>query len=103
MIARAGLGKASSVEAYSRSAGSTLSKTARTYGRPGVLYEDRGVILLNKPPGLVSQGTSGRAADAKKDCPETTPPRTAFDDVLDGTVQLFITSLCREKISALGA
>jgi hypothetical protein len=90
MIARAGLSKASSVGAYGRAAGSTLSTTARTCGRPGVLYEDRGVIVLNKPPGLVSQGTS-RAVDAKNDYPETTPPRAAFDDVLDGTVQLLVT------------
>jgi hypothetical protein len=88
MMARAGLGKASLVEAYARAAGSMLSTTTRTCGRPGVLYEDRGVIVLNKPPGLVSQGTSSTAADAKSDCPETTPPRAAFDDVLDGTVQL---------------
>ncbi|KAF8502375.1 pseudouridine synthase [Russula emetica] len=34
--------------------------STRTCGRTpaGVLYIDRGVIVLNKPPGLVSQGTS---------------------------------------------
>jgi hypothetical protein len=77
------------VEAYSRAAGSALSNTTRTCGRPGVLYEDRGVIVLNKPPGLVSQGTSSTAADAKNDGSETTPPRAPFNDLLDGTVQLF--------------
>jgi hypothetical protein len=61
-----------------------------------VLYIDRGVIVLNKPPGLVSQGTSSvEAPIAAKDHhhQETTtlPSRTAFDDVLDGTVTtLFI-------------
>lgn len=72
--------------------------TTRACGRLGVLYKDRGVIILNKPPGLVSQGTSSTAAKAKNDCPETPPPRAAFDDVLDGTVQLFIYFACRGEI-----
>jgi hypothetical protein len=62
-----------------------------------VLYIDRGVIVLNKPPGLVSQGTTSvEAPIAAKGHhhQETTtlvPSRTAFDDVLDGTVTtLFI-------------
>lgn len=98
-----GLGKTSSVVAYcggrAASAGSafkllsttTLSQS-RTGGRPGVpvLYIDRGVIVLNKPPGLVSQGTSSAApVAAKSHRPEATPPRTPFDDVLDGTARLF--------------
>ena len=73
--------------------------TTRACGRLGVLYKDCGVIVLNKPAGLVSQGTSSTAARAKNDCPETLPPRAAFDDVLDGTVQLYT---CRgEKLSTM--
>lgn len=101
-----GLGKTSSVVVAcygAASAGSSLSSRAtgtttqslRTCGRPRVLYIDRGVIVLNKPPGLVSQGTSSVAPVAAK---TTTPPtRTAFDDVLDGTVTtlfIFIVLLC---------
>jgi hypothetical protein len=85
------------------------SRTRRTCccGRPpGVLYVDRGVIVLNKPPGLVSQGTTSSVAaatpvaakshDQKTSAATVTLPttrRTAFDDVLDGTVAtLFISS-----------
>jgi hypothetical protein len=76
--------------------------TTRACGRLGVLYKDRGVIVLNKPAGLVSQGTSSTAARAKYDCPETPQPRAAFDDVLDGTVQLYIYFSCSgEKLSAM--
>lgn len=77
----------------------SLART-RTCGRPGqgpppgILYIDRGVIVLNKPPGLVSQGTSSIAPVAAAKRPshlqntttQTLPARTAFDDVLDGTV-----------------
>jgi hypothetical protein len=74
---------------------------ARTSGcgrpaAPGVLYVDRGVIVLNKPPGLVSQGTSRVTVEApvvtkshhrqETTTLPTTTSRTAFDDVLDGTV-----------------
>jgi len=101
-----GLGtKTSSVLAYSGRAAraragptrallSNLSTTAqsRTWtsaGRPCVLYIDRGVIVLNKPPGLVAQGTSSAAPiAAKSHRPETTTqPRTAFDYVLQGTAK----------------
>ena len=89
------------------SAGSTLSSRAtssstithaqsRTHdrGRPRVpvLYIDRGVIVLNKPPGLVSQGTSTLSSVAPGPVTAKTmmrPPTTSgtvFDDVLDGTV-----------------
>ena len=75
-----------------RVAGSMLSTTTRTCARPSVLYKDRGVIVLNKPPGLVSQGTSSTTA-GPKNIPLTAPPRrAAFNDVLDGTVQRFVTS-----------
>ncbi|KAI0000362.1 pseudouridine synthase [Russula vinacea] len=63
--------------------------TTRACGRLGVLYKDRGVIVLNKPAGLVSQGTSSTAARAKYDCPETPQPRAAFDDVLDGLRRVY--------------
>ncbi len=83
-----GLRKTSSVVHYygrAVSAGSTLSTTTRTCGgrpSPGVLYVDRGVIVLNKPPGLVSQGMSSAAVARKNHRPEMTLPRAAFDDVL---------------------
>jgi hypothetical protein len=118
------VGKTSSVVAYycrdgraaRASAGSTrklLSTTttqsrllwslARTSGcgrpaAPRVLYVDRGVIVLDKPPGLVSQGTSrvtpveapvvakSHHRQETTTLPTTTTSRTAFDDVLDGTV-----------------
>jgi hypothetical protein len=104
-----GLGKTSSVvvACYRRAASAGLALSSRATGtttqplartcarRPRVLYIDRGVIVLNKPPGLVSQGTSSIAPVAAK---TTTPPtRTAFDDVLDGTVTtlfIFIVLLC---------
>ncbi|KAI0288528.1 pseudouridine synthase [Russula brevipes] len=79
-----GPGKASSVEAFARSAGSIITQTRsrRRLGGVPVLYVDRGVIVLNKPPGLVSQGTSeSRAAQyAKNDFP---PAASAFNDVLE--------------------
>jgi hypothetical protein len=133
-----GLGKTSSVVAYygraaASAAGSTLFKfkllstttqsQSRTRtrtcqpgreccGRPGVLYIDRGVIVLNKPPGLVSQGTSSveaptvvtakshrhrhRHHQETTTLPQATSSRTAFDDVLDGTVtNSFLSSLLR--------
>ena len=71
-----------------------LSTTTRACSRPGVLYKDHGVIALNKPPGLVSQGASSTAAGTKN-IPQTVPPprAAAFNEVLDGAVQRFITSL----------
>ena len=76
----------------------TTQSRTRICGRPAgpdVLYIDRGVIVLNKPPGLVSQGTSSVVAPvaAKNHHRQETTPlptsisRTAFDDVLNGTVQ----------------
>jgi len=79
-----GPGKASSVEAFARSAMSIITQArSRRLGGVPVLYVDRGVIVLNKPPGLVSQGTSeSRAAqDARMDFP---PAASAFNDVLEG-------------------
>lgn len=103
--------KASSMEALCRASGSVVSAAfcTQTRGRPGVLYVDRGVIVLNKPPGLISQatgpshGTSGTGVDVvlsgKHDRPPAAPPpRSAFNDVLDGT---FIKRrLMKEIISA---
>lgn len=92
----------------------TVSATTLAQGRvslpsPGVLYIDRGVIVLNKPPGLVSQGTSrstgGVPMTASTAAPTTSnpatrtrlkpplalasmapaPPGSAFNDVLNGT------------------
>lgn len=96
-----GLGKTSSVLAYSGRAARARAESTRTWlsttaqsrtrtsaGRPSVLYIDRGVIVLNKSPGLVAQGTSSAAPiAAKSHLPETTQPRTAFDDVLQGTAK----------------
>ncbi|KAH9961593.1 pseudouridine synthase [Russula dissimulans] len=82
-----GLGKTSLVARRSRAAESMVS-TATQVGCATVLYVDRGVIVLNKPPGLESQGTSRSStkADVKKDDGPGTRPRviSAFDNVLDG-------------------
>jgi 23S rRNA-/tRNA-specific pseudouridylate synthase len=116
-----GLVKTSSAVAYygrAASAGpgltllSTTTQSRRTCGRPpvGVLYIDRGVIVLNKPPGLVSQGTSSSVAPvaAKSHVQEKTtlPSRTAFDDVLDGTVtvqtpSLLLPALTRRRLTVV--
>ena len=104
-----GLGITSSVMGYyygrAASAGSTRTLLlSTTTGRPpgaSVLYIDRGVIVLNKPPGLVSQGTSrvvlAPVAAKSHHRQETTtlPRRTAFDDVLDGTVYKLFSLLLR--------
>jgi hypothetical protein len=97
-----GLGSTSSVVAYyygraASAAGSTLllstttqSRSRTCAGRPAdVLYIDRGVIALNKPPGLVVQGTSSVEAPVAvkghhRQETKKLPNRTAFDDVLDG-------------------
>lgn len=79
----------------------TARRASEARGSPGALYVDRGVIVLNKPPGLVSQGASttsmastGTAAlNATNDRPAASvamppppaPPESAFNDVLDGT------------------
>jgi hypothetical protein len=55
-----------------------------------VLYVDRGVIVLNKPPGLVSQGTT--TSSVAPVATSRSPPKTAFDDVLDGTAGRVTTS-----------
>jgi hypothetical protein len=85
----------------------TLAQPRVGLPSPGVLYVDRGVIVLNKPPGLVSQGTSRSTGGVKASTAAPTtgnpatrtrlkpplalastapaPPGSAFDDVLDGT------------------
>ena len=103
------VGKSSSVVAhcyYGRGAASASARSTTPFkllfssgcgGRPAdVLYVDRGVIVLNKPPGLVSQGTSSAKApvaakshhrqETTRTALLTSTSRTAFDDVLDGTV-----------------
>jgi hypothetical protein len=71
----------SRTQAGSRGLGSAL----------GVLYVDRGIIVLNKPPGLVSQATapshrstSGTGAKAVTSGRNDHPPASTFDDVLNG-------------------
>jgi 23S rRNA-/tRNA-specific pseudouridylate synthase len=94
--------KVSSVEALGRAARSLVSATTTRRTEmgsrgpavcpPGVLYVDRGVIVLNKPPGLVSQATApshrntsgsgeNRAISGKN---VHHPPASTFDDVLNG-------------------
>jgi hypothetical protein len=91
-----GLGKTSLVARRSRAAESMVS-TATQVGCATVLYVDRGVIVLNKPPGLESQGTSRSStkADVKKDDGPGTRPRviSAFDNVLDGTAPFFVAAV----------
>jgi 23S rRNA-/tRNA-specific pseudouridylate synthase len=110
------LGKASSVKAFLRvrvgrmpaavvvstrvASGLSAGERApidRSHGppaAPGVLYVDRGVIVLNKPPGLVSQGCTSTARGTAALLNETNDratmqqqltPESAFNDVLDGT------------------
>jgi hypothetical protein len=85
----ASAGSALSSRATTSTGTTTQSRTSAYDRRPArVLYMDRGVIVLNKPPGLVSQGTSIAApvTVAAKTTTRLLPARTAFDDVLDGTV-----------------
>jgi hypothetical protein len=79
-----------SIGALGRTVGSLVSDNAQTRFCPGVLYADRGVIALNKPPGLVSQGTQGTEAGAvhshsKENRLDAVPSNFAFNAVLDGT------------------
>ncbi|KAH8996564.1 pseudouridine synthase [Lactarius hatsudake] len=50
--------KVDSIEALGRTVGSLVSGNTHSRFCPSVLYADRGVIALNKPPGLVSQGST---------------------------------------------
>ena len=69
-------------------AGATQTRTGSSPSPgPGVLYVDRGVIVLNKPPGLVSQGTtstSSAAVDSATGTPLRLAGSSAFNNVLDG-------------------
>jgi 23S rRNA-/tRNA-specific pseudouridylate synthase len=83
-----------SIRAFSRTVGSLISDNAQTRFHPGVLYADRGVIALNKPPGLVSQGTAGTEAGtvhnhSRLNRLDAVPSNFAFNSVLEGT--LFVT------------
>lgn len=82
------------VSTLSRTLGSLVSDNAQTRFCPGVLYADRGVIALNKPPGLVSQGTLGTKAGtvhshSREKRPDAVQSNFAFNAVLDGA--LFVT------------
>lgn len=91
-----GPGQASSVKgllrAGPRAAGSArmLSATKQARGRPHlgvtVLYVDRGVIVVNKPPGLVSQGSTAMATAPRITAAAAPVPLagTVFNGVLDG-------------------
>ena len=55
-----------------------------------VLYVDRGVIVVNKPPGLVSQGNTAMMATATRSTAAGPPSQAlAFNDVLDGKSRTF--------------
>ncbi|KAI9437724.1 pseudouridine synthase [Lactarius indigo] len=77
-----------SIKALGRTVGS-LSENTHTRFRPSVLYADRGVIALNKPPGLVSQGsTPGTEAGtvhnhSRENRLDTVQSKSAFNAVLD--------------------
>jgi hypothetical protein len=95
----------------------TMAQARVSLPSPGVLYVDRGVIVLNKPPGLVSQGTSrssgGVPVTASTAAPTTSnpatrtrlnpplvlasmapaPPGSAFNDVLNGTNSFSLRSI----------
>ena len=88
--------KVSPIEVLSRTVGSLVSDSAQTRFCPGVLYADRGVIALNKPPGLVSQGTLNTETNtvhnhSRENRLDAVPSNLAFNAVLDGT--LFVTAL----------
>lgn len=80
-----------SIGALGRAVGSLVSNNfnAQTHFYPGVLYTDRGVIALNKPPGLVSQGAlstkAGTIHNHSKEKQDAVPSNFAFNAVLDGT------------------
>jgi len=73
--------------------------TATQAGCVTVLYVDRGVIVLNKPPGLVSQGTSRSRTNADTKMTQSDGPGTrprvisAFNNVLDGTALFLIVPI----------
>lgn len=55
-----------------------------------VLYVDRGVIVVNKPPGLVSQGNAAtRSTAAAVVAPAPPSQALAFNDVLEGKLRTF--------------
>ncbi len=91
--------KVYSIEALGRTVGSLVSENAQTRFRPGVLYADRGVIALNKPPGLVSQGsTPGTGAStihnhSRDNRLDAVPSKSAFNAVLDGNTLFVICSI----------
>jgi len=77
------------VSTLSRAVGSLVSDNAHTRFCPGVLYADRGIIALNKPPGLVSQGILGTEActvhsHSSENRLDAVPSKFAFNAVLDG-------------------
>ncbi|KAF8265249.1 pseudouridine synthase [Lactarius quietus] len=83
-----------SIRAFSRTVGSLMSENAQTRFHPGVLYADRSVIALNKPPGLVCQGTLSTEADtvhnhSKKNRLDAVPSNFAFNSVLEGIRQRY--------------
>jgi hypothetical protein len=58
-----------------------------------VLYVDRGVIVVNKPRGLVSQGnTATRSTAAAMVAPAPPSQALAFNDVLEGKLRTFFFS-----------
>lgn len=80
--------KVYSIGTLGRTMGSFVSENTQARFHPGVLYADRGVIALNKPPGLVSQGTSTTEAAAvrnhsRKNILGPVPLKSAFNAVLD--------------------
>jgi hypothetical protein len=78
-----------------------VSDNAPTRFCPGVLYADRGVIALNKPPGLVSQGTEAGTvhSHSRENRLDAVPSKFAFNAVLDGA--LFVTCSIGRVISTL--
>jgi hypothetical protein len=96
--------------AVSRTVSVATTLAQARVGSPGVLYVDRGVIVLNKPPGLVSQGTSRLAATRTSPLPLApqalvlAPARqgSAFDDVLNGTKLTFLLLSIQYTVIVVG-
>ncbi len=89
-----------SIEVLGRTVGSLSTKNTQTRLRPGVLYADRSIIALNKPPGLVSQGTSSILEGAvhnisRENSQDVAPSKSAFNVMLDGNFSIYYFLFCR--------
>ncbi|KAH9052245.1 pseudouridine synthase [Lactarius vividus] len=85
-----------SIGALCRTVGSLVPGNTRSRFCPNVLYADRGVIALNKPPGLVAQGSTPGTGVATvhnhhsgENHLDVVSSKSAFNAVLDGLRQRY--------------